>query len=213
MDHEAFATTFRQDAFREVSLWAPGHKGEDGKLDRQKMLDGPAPEWISTWEMWRRQFEWASAHHEVSGDGVACANYLRDVLAHAPAFPEAFEAVEKLASRGLLVGLMSNADEDFLQSAVSFNRLRFSVIQSSESLRVYKPHRASFSALCSRFGVEADEVLYVGDSAQTDVLGSLHAGMRAAWVHRNEDTKYPEDVPPPDLEVASLLDVVAAFER
>jgi len=135
------------------------------------------------------------------------------VLAHAPAFPEAFEAVEKLASRGLLVGLMSNADEDFLQSAVSFNRLRFSVIQSSESLRVYKPHRASFSALCSRFGVEADEVLYVGDSAQTDVLGSLHAGMRAAWVHRNEDTKYPEDVPPPDLEVASLLDVVAAFER
>lgn len=212
VDHEAFATTFRQDAFRAVSLWAPGHRAEDGTLDRQKMLDGPTPEWISTWEMWRRQFEFAFTEHKVSGDSVLGANRLRDVLAAAPAFPEAFEAVERLAARGLLVGLMSNADEDFLQSAVSCNRLRFSVIQSSESLRVYKPHRASFSALCGRLGQDAEAVLYVGDSAQTDVLGARHAGLRAAWVHRNPEAKYPEDVPPPDLSVTSLLDVVEALE-
>jgi 2-haloalkanoic acid dehalogenase type II len=211
-DHEKFATTFRQDAFRAVSLWAPGHRAEDGTLDRRKMLDGPTPEWMATWEMWRRQFEFACAEHHVDGgDSVAAANHLRAVLAEAPAFPEAFEAVERLAGRDLLVGLMSNADEDFLQSAVSRNRLRFSVIQSSESLRVYKPHRASFGALCARLGVTAQEVLYVGDSAQTDVLGALHAGLRAAWVHRNSEAKYPDDVPPPDLEVSSLLGVAEAL--
>ena len=55
------------------------------------------------------------------------------------------ETIEALAGRGYLLALLSNADEDFLQSAVSCNRLRFSVIQSSESLRVYKQHRASFA--------------------------------------------------------------------
>jgi 2-haloalkanoic acid dehalogenase type II len=210
-DQEAFASYFRKDAFQAVSLWAPGHRAEDGTLDRHKMLDGPTPEWISTWEMWRRQFEHTFAQHEVQGDAVQGANRLRDVLAAAPAFPEAFEAVERLAARGLLVGLMSNADEDFLQSAVSCNRLRFSVIQSSESLRVYKPHRASFAALCGRLGEATEAVLYVGDSAQTDVLGAAHAGLRTAWVHRNTETKYPEDIVTPDLDVTSLLGVVEAL--
>ena len=210
-DHEAFASYFRKDAFQAVSLWAPGHRAEDGTLDRRKMLDGPTPEWISTWEMWRRQFECTFAQHEVEGDAVQGANRRRDVLAAAPAFPEAFEAVERLAARGLLVGLMSNADEDFLQSAVSCNRLRFSGIQSSESLRVYKPHRASFAALCGRLGHDAEAVLYVGDSAQTDVLGAAHAGLRTAWVHRNAETKYPEDIAAPDLPVTSLIEVAEAL--
>lgn len=210
-DHEAFAAYFRKDAFQAVSLWAPGHRAEDGTLDRRKMLDGATPEWISTWEMWRRQFERTFAQHEVQGDPVQGANRLRDVLAAAPAFPEAFEAVERLAAHGLLVGLMSNADEDFLQSAVSCNRLRFSVIQSSESLRVYKPHRASFAALCGRLGHATEAVLYVGDSAQTDVLGAAHAGLRTAWVHRNADAKYPEDIVAPDLDVTSLLAVAEAL--
>ena len=210
-DHEAFASYFRKDAFQAVSLWAPGHRAEDGTLDRTKMLDGPTPEWISIWEMWRRQFERTFAQHEVQGDAVQGANRLRDVLAAAPAFPEAFEAVERLAARGLLVGLMSNADEDFLQSAVSCNRLRFSVIQSSESLRVYKPHRASFAALCGRLGYAAEAVLYVGDSAQTDVLGAAHAGLRTAWVHRNAEAKYPEDIAAPDLAVTSLIEVAEAL--
>src|SRR5690606_28726826 len=140
-------------------------------LDRIKMLDEPPPEWISTWEMWRRQFEYTLTKYELAGDADAGANHLRHVLSHAPAYPDAFETIERLAARGLLLGLMSNADEDFLQSAVSFNRLRFSVIQSSESLRVYKPNRAAFLALCLRLGCEPAEVLYVGDSAPSDVNG------------------------------------------
>lgn len=186
-DIEVVAKTFASEAFSAVSVWAPGHRSEDGKLDRQRMLDGPTPEWISTWEMWRRQFEFTIEKHELAGlDAVAGANHLREVLSRAPAYPDAFETVERLAARGLLLGLMSNADEDFLQGAVSHNRLRFSVIQSSESLRVYKPHRAAFAALCARLGVAPHEVLYVGDSSPTDVLGAMHAGLRAAWIHRPE---------------------------
>ena len=224
-DYEAVAKTFQQEAFSAVSVWAPTHRGEDGKLDRKKMLDGPPPEWIATWEMWRRQFEYAFAKHELpQGDPVAGANHLRHVLSHAPAYADAMVTIERLAAHGLLVGLMSNADEDFLQSAVSCNRLRFSVIQSSESLRIYKPHRAAFLGLCSRLGCAPHEVLYVGDSTPTDVAGALHAGLRAAWLHRpapepTEPTTPPEgaeqppreEPPQPDLETATLLAVAEAL--
>jgi 2-haloalkanoic acid dehalogenase type II len=221
-DIDTVARTFASEAFSAVSVWAPGHRGEDGKLDRKRMLDGPAPEWMATWEMWRRQFEYTFEKHALNGDATAGANHLRDVLSRAPAYTDAYETIERLAARGLLIGLMSNADEDFLQGAVSHNRLRFSVIQSSESLRIYKPHRAAFIALCTRLGCEPGEVLYVGDSSPTDVLGALHAGLRAAWVHRAEaqvaqEAKAPEqppsddapkeEPPKPDLEVASLLEI------
>jgi 2-haloalkanoic acid dehalogenase type II len=224
-DYEAAARTFASEAFSAVSVWAPGHRGEDGKLDRKRMLDGPAPEWISTWEMWRRQFDYTFEKHALTGDSTAGANYLRDVLSRAPAYADAFETVERIAARGLIVGLMSNADEDFLQGAVSLNRLRFSVIQSSESLRLYKPHRAAFMALSARFGCEPHEVLYVGDSTPTDILGALHAGMRAAWIHRPQpqapqeaqqsqkpsDEEPREEPPKPDLEVAALIEVAEAL--
>jgi 2-haloalkanoic acid dehalogenase type II len=225
-DYEAVAKTFSQEAFSAVSVWAPGHRGEDGKLDRKRMLDGPPPEWVATWEMWRRQFEYTFEKHDLRGDAVAGANHLRDVLARAPAYADASETVERLAVHGLLVGLMSNADEDFLQGAVSHNRLRFSVIQSSESLRIYKPHRAAFVGLCTRLGYEPHEVLYVGDSSPTDVLGALHAGLRAAWIHRpaarlaqeaDEAKQEPkpdeprEEPPTPDLEVESLVAIAEAL--
>ena len=220
-DHEEIAKTFQQEAFRKVSIWAPDHAVEDGKLDRQKMLDVPAREWVTTWEMWRRQFVYTFEKYEVRGDAEAGASHLRTVLSHAPAYPDAHETIERLARHGLLLGLMSNADEDFLQSAVSFNRLRFSVIQSSESLRMYKPARTAFLALCHRLGYVPSEVLYVGDSAATDVVGSMHAGMRAAWIKRPEEQTPPaplapgdpprEDPPTPDIEVASLAEIAEAF--
>lgn len=230
---EAAAKMFASEAFTAVSVWAPGHRDAEGKLDRALMLDGPLPEWTSTWEMWRQQFEYTFEKLEVSGDATAGANHLRDVLSRAPAYPEAFETIERLAARGYLLGLMSNADEDFLQGAVSFNRLRFSVIQSSESLRVYKPHRAAFAGLCARLGYAPDEVLYVGDSAPTDVRGALHAGLRAVWIRRPEERaaqetrdaeakakreaaiaageevapEAPRDDPTPDLEVETLITI------
>lgn len=203
-NHEEVAKTFQDEAFRKVSVWAE-HQGDDGKLDRKRLADGPPPLWIATWETWRRQFEYTFEKFGLAGDPVAGANHLRHVLSHAPSYPDAFESIERLARR-YLVGLMSNADEDFLQSAVSVNRLRFSVIQSSESLRIYKPNRAAFLALAHRFSCEPHEVLYVGDTPGADVAGAVNAGLRAAYVRRNE-AEYPEETALPDIETRSLAEL------
>lgn len=204
-DHEVVAKTFEQ-AWTKVSPWRD-RVGEDGKVDRSQMLDGAVPEWISTLEAWRRQFELTFEEHGLAGDARAGALHLEDVLSRAPAYPDAHATIEALAGLGLRLGLLSNADEHFLQMAITRNRLRFSVIQSSESLRIYKPHRATFDELVHRLGVEAGEVLYVGDSAPSDVVGARHAGLRVAWIRRNEEYQYPEELPPPDVEVRELAEV------
>ena len=208
-DHEAVAKSFVE-ASGKVHVWGQVQGSEEEKPARSVIMSGPIPEWISIREIWRRQFELAFAEHKLEGDAEAGADYLRNVLSHAPAYPDAYETIERLAAKGYLLGLLSNADEDFLQSAVSHNRLRFSVIESSESMRAYKPHITVFQALPHRFACEPGEVLYVGDSPQADVWGADFAGLRSAWVRRTE-SEYPEDVPAPDLEVTSLAAIADAL--
>jgi 2-haloalkanoic acid dehalogenase type II len=207
-DHEEFYKAW-VGMYGKASPWAivPPREGEP--LDREQMLVGPLPEWHSTWEIWRRQFTLAFEKFELKGDPDAAADHIRHLLSHAPAYPDARETLERLDSAGLRLGLLSNADEDFLQSALSLARLRFSAIQSSESLRAYKPHRAVFAAICSRLGCEPAEVLYVGDSPHSDVNGGHRAGMPTAWVRHDESGEYPAQVVRPDVTIATLGELPA----
>ena len=192
-DFDATAKSFEK-AWNSVSPWGD-RVDDEGKPDRPYMLEGPVPEFITTWEIWRRQFAWVFEDQGLEGDPAAGADLFREVLSRAPAFPDAREVVDALDAAGYRLALLSNADEDFLQSAVSHNRLRFSVIQSSESLRNYKPHRAVFDETCRRLGCEPAQVLYVGDSPQADVLGADHAGLPVAWRRRREDAELSRGLP------------------
>jgi len=204
-DYDAFFETWVS-SYGKAGVWADQRRGAD-RPDPDLVLNGPLPGWHSTWEIWRRQFGVAFEHYGVQGDGAAAADYLRHLLSRVDPYPDAHDTIEALAKQGYLLGLLSNADEDFLQSALSRARLRFSIIQSSESLRAYKPHRAIFEALCLRASCEPHEVLYVGDSANADVGGAQNAGMRTAWVRR-DDRALPERVRPPDIVIEQLAELV-----
>lgn len=188
-------------------LYPAGWKPADGeRVDRETMVGGPLPGFITQWEWWRLQWVETFRRHDLDGDAEAAATFLRDALSHLLAYDDARDATDRMASAGLTIALLSNADEDFLQSAISRNQLRFSVIQSSESLRAYKPHRATFAALRERLGCAPNEILYVGDSPYADVHGASHAGLRTAWVRRSE-RPYPEDMPAPDIQVNALAEI------
>lgn len=200
VDHEAFFETWTK-AYAQGDVWTRDPGDPVPMLDR--MLAGPLPDWHSQWEIWRRQFAAALATHEVQGDAEAAADRFRAQLSVSPPYPDALNTIEALHGRGYALALLSNADEDFLQGALVRARLRFSVIQSSESLRAYKPHHAVFGALCGRLGLEPGEILYVGDSPMADVTGAHHAGLRTAWLRRTE-TPYPERATQPDLHLDAL---------
>lgn len=211
VDLDAFFTTWQR-SYGVADVWEhpPRTETDPPAWPTEHAMNGPLPNWHSQWEIWRRQFQAACDAHKVDSDPTFAADRFREALSVAPAYPDAYDAVEGLAARGLLVGLLSNADEDFIQSAISRARLRFSVIQSSESLRAYKPNRAIFQALAHRLGVEPGEVLYVGDSPFADIAGARNAGLRTAWIRR-EEAPFPAHLSPADVTITSLrelLDIV-----
>ena len=194
-------------SYGQAAVWSETRKVGGRGAGSDYELNGPLPEWYSTHEIWRRQFGVAFDHFGLKGDGAAAADYLRHELSHVDPYPDAHDTVEALARQGYLLGLLSNADEDFLQAALSRARLRFSIIQTSESLRAYKPHRAIFEGLCLRAACEPHEVLYVGDSANSDIGGAQNVGMRCAWVRRDE-RPLPERLKQPDLVIDQLSELV-----
>ena len=203
-DHEELFKTWYA-AYGRAGPWSHlFHEGE--RPDRASMVAGPLPKFMTQWEWWRRQ--WAATFEalRLEGDPAAAADYLRDLLTDAAAYPDAAETLDALASRGLMVGLLSNADDDFLHAAITRERLRFSVIHSSQALRAYKPHGATFAALAASLGCDPEHILYVGDSGPADVHGAVRAGFRTVWVRRSE-RPYPEELPAPDVEVQALSEI------
>lgn len=208
VDLDAFFTTWQR-SYGLGDVWVREIRGEGAPPNwpTVEALNGPMPDWHSQWEIWRRQFQAALDAHGLEGDPTVAASRFREALSKAPAYPDALETIDGLAARGYLLALLSNADEDFLQSAVSRNRLRFSVIQSSESLYAYKPNRAIFAVLAQRFGVPVEEILYVGDSPFADIVGASNAGLNTAWIRR-EEAPYPDHVDPPDVTITSLAELL-----
>ena len=160
-------------------------------------------------EAWAVQFERVFKQLRLGGDAWAAAGFLREKLAAADAFPEVYPVLEALRPRYRLA-VLSNADDDFLTAALERNNLRFDTVVTSEQAGAIKPDPAIFHYLTARLGLQPAQVLYAGDNAIPDVLGPRQAGLRVAWVNRT-GARRPRRVPPPDLRVRSLSELVPAL--
>jgi 2-haloalkanoic acid dehalogenase type II len=159
-------------------------------------------------EAWAVQFERVFRQLRLNGDPRAAAEFLREKLATATAFPEVYPVLEALRPRYRLA-VLSNADDDFLTAALQRNDLRFDTVVTSEQAGAIKPDPAIFHYLVARLGLSPAEVLYVGDNPVPDVLGPRQAGLRVAWVNR-AGIRRPRRVPPPDIRVRDLASLLPA---
>jgi len=160
-------------------------------------------------EAWAVQFERVFRQLRLSGDARAAAEFLREKLAAADAFPEVYAVLAALRTRYRLA-VLSNADDDFLTAALARNNLRFDTVVTSEQAGAIKPDPAIFHYLTARLGLQPEQVLYVGDNPIPDVLGPRQAGLRVAWVNR-AGVRRPRRVPPPDFRVRSLSELLPSL--
>jgi len=87
----------------------------------------------------------------------------------------------------------------------------FEVVVTSSMVKAYKPSPLLFNELLRRMEVRPQEVLFVGDSPERDVLGAKRVGMKAVLLLRG---KKEVDAPvKPDLTVNSLLELVSLLKR
>jgi putative hydrolase of the HAD superfamily len=95
-------------------------------------------------------------------------------------FAEVRPALVRLAARFPLVAV-SNGNADLHLVGIGEH---FRAAFSAQEFGVGKPDPRIFHAAAAAAGVQAHEVLHVGDDAEMDVLGALNAGMQAIWVNR-----------------------------
>jgi putative hydrolase of the HAD superfamily len=100
-------------------------------------------------------------------------------------YPEVFEVLEALKTRGLVMGVLSNWDIRLGPLLEGLNLLAyFDHIVLSAMVGWEKPHRRIFESALDLVGVPADKVLHVGDNYQQDVVGAQQVGMYAVWIRR-----------------------------
>ena len=113
-----------------------------------------------------------------------------------------------LRSRGIGIGLISNWDVRLrrLLDELELTRQLDWVVISCE-MGVEKPHPAIFEQALSLCGHRPGSVMHVGDSLREDVQGALDAGLRAAWLRRNDSGNDP----PPGASVVRELTAIPSL--
>jgi len=117
-------------------------------------------------------------------------------------YPEVPDVLRALAP--VRAAILSNADHEHL-AAWAFT-LPVDFILVSEAVRAYKPHPLMFRTALQQFGLQAQEVLHVGDSDVDDVEGAKAAGLRVVWVNRTGRALRP-GVSVPDFEIRDLKEL------
>lgn len=67
----------------------------------------------------------------------------------------------------------------------------FDVVLISGELGYRKPHPVVFRRLIDELGVEKDQILYVGDDPEPDIIGAQKAGLQPVWMTYVKDKNIP----------------------
>jgi 2-haloacid dehalogenase/putative hydrolase of the HAD superfamily len=118
--------------------------------------------------------------------------------------PAIYSDARDVLNAGLPVCLVSNIDRPDLDAALDCHQLTgcFRFVVTSEDARAYKPRPEMFTAALGLLGVATHEVLHIGDSLSSDVLGAVSLDMPVAWINRNN--RQHRGSPRPTHEVRDL---------
>jgi FMN phosphatase YigB (HAD superfamily) len=143
----------------------------------------------TTYERWEAEgaTEFVFADRDLHADALSCFDALR--------------------ARGLRLGAAGNMyahHEDFLRPHVDF-------VGSSERWGVEKPDAGFFAHVVEEAGAPAEEILYVGDRVDNDVVPALAAGLRAIRVRRgaHAHVESPDDI----VTISALDELPEAIEH
>lgn len=98
-------------------------------------------------------------------------------------YPDARPCLAVLKERGYFVGVAGNQTKRAGQFLRELN-LPVDLIATSDDWGAEKPSTAFFEKLVSVVGLRADQVLYVGDRLENDILPAIKVGLRTAHIRR-----------------------------
>ncbi len=98
-------------------------------------------------------------------------------------YPDAIPCLQTLADSGMTLGLAANQPAS-AETALAALGLPVSFIAASARWAVEKPSPEFFARIVSETGARPDQITYVGDRLDNDVLPAVRAGMFAVFLRR-----------------------------
>jgi len=163
----------------------------------------PIDEWLETYQevnhnLWvqyqdgdidRHQLHFSRFHDSMVKMGLPTDHSREIGISYMDKYRENWEWVDQaeeaiaLASKHFDVGIITNGFKE--TQLKKFEKLSMHKYTSrmviSEELGVLKPDPKVFDHATELAGVPREEILYVGDSYSSDVVGGLNAGWQTAW--------------------------------
>ncbi|HBL84481.1 MAG TPA: HAD family hydrolase [Clostridiales bacterium] len=100
--------------------------------------------------------------------------------------------------------IVSNIDTDDLMHAISYNNLNPYGIVTSEEAKSYKPDKKIFDYTLKKYNLNENDVIHIGDSVSSDIIGAENAGINAIWINRKNKT-IPDIV---NKQIIKLTDIL-----
>jgi 2-haloacid dehalogenase/putative hydrolase of the HAD superfamily len=110
-----------------------------------------------------------------------------------------------LAAVTMPVCLVSDADRDDLQAVLDHHGITVDSVVTSQDARAYKPRPEPFRLALQRLGLAATDVIHIGDSPASDIVGASQLGIDTAFVRR-DDRRLPAH-----LTAAYTVDTLTAL--
>jgi putative hydrolase of the HAD superfamily len=117
-------------------------------------------------------------------------------------YPDVLPALESLAGRYRLIAV-TNGNANL--GKIGIRHLFYDVVTAVDA-GAAKPAEPIFLEAVRRAGVRKDAILHVGDHPENDVHGARSAGLRSAWMNRN-NAEWPAHLPRPETVLSSMADL------
>ena len=121
---------------------------------------------------------------------------------NAPLFPDAKTFFDRSP---VPIYIITNNGLLYMEQALRRNGLKAAGVVSANTARVYKPHREIFDEALRVSGYTPGEVVHIGDSYDTDVVGARGAGISPVLLLRGRARQHDDVDAADDLEQALEL--------
>ncbi len=107
----------------------------------------------------------------------------------ARAMPGAHELLRQLRSRGVLVGVCSNWENDITPYLEQAGLDDIDAVATSIRVGARKPHPMMFAHVCDLLGLAPRDGVFVGDNWNADIAGALRYGMTPVWIRGSRPSR------------------------
>jgi 2-haloacid dehalogenase/putative hydrolase of the HAD superfamily len=107
--------------------------------------------------------------------------------------------------------IVSNIDRNEILEAIDYIKIGVKNIITSEDTLYYKPNENMFKTAMERNNLSANEIIHIGDSISSDILGANNANIKSIWLNRNGKQNRTNAIP--DLVAKDFIEVIENINK